>query len=643
MMRSIFIRPEDTTAFARNGFVRKPLLDAQQVEALTALYMRHFPNGTDKFFSCTYLEDITLKETISKQLCEILVPAIAPYIENYKVLGAQYLVKNSGTGGEMPYHQDWTIVNETTDRSITTWIGLDDINESNGALRAIPGSHQFSRTLRGPGNFDALADVQQTLDAYAHTLTMRAGEAFIFDHSLMHGSGKNTTRQPRIAVALGLAHKDAPLTFYHRKELNVFDAYPVPDNFFITFPNNGQAPAGLMPVETIQQPFKKIVPAELISFMKEHTDIYPTASIPPLFKDPSLQAAFDKDGYVKIKLLSAEEAADLKAYYLSLQHDHIGEYGFHISLENTNAGYINGVFKKLFNAVLPRLDDVLDNYKAFTASYVIKEAGLQNIVPPHQDWTFVDEEQFSSATVWMPLMDVNKNNGALGVIKGSHRIFNYPRSSPSPQSKSLLSDHAFNLFPYVEVIDMKAGEALIFNNRTVHASPPNISGITRIAAGIGITQKDAQLLHYYQEPGAAENINVYAVDESFFLNYNNSKLSGLYANNEPLTGLHKINTFRKAAPALSKEEITHMVSAIEGVSHNTALMAELADLYNYNTDGTPKTKTTTAMSNNNPSENTQANTQPEKPNEQVSDTRTFFQKYTLPNIIAEIKYRLKKA
>lgn len=632
MIRSIFIQTEDTAAFSRNGFVRKPLLSAQQVKTLAALYSQHFPKGTEDFFSSTFLEDIALKETISQQLCEILLPAIAPYIENYKVLGAQFLVKNPGTGGQMPYHQDWTIVNEAADRSLTAWIGLEDITVNNGAIKAIPGSQQFSRELRAPGNFDALADIQQTLDGYAQTFTMAAGEAFIFDHSLMHGSGKNITTKPRVAVALGLTHKDAPLVFHHRKNETTFDAYAVPDNFFITFPNHGQPPSGLSAFKTIPQPLKKIVPAELIAFMKDLSAIHPTTPVPPLFKDASLQAAFDRDGYVKINLLNEAEATLLKAYYLSLQHDHIGDYGFHISLENTNAGYIDGVFKNLFDTVLPKLDAVLDSYKAFTASYVIKEAGLQNIVPPHQDWTFVDEEQFSSATVWIPLMDVTKNNGALGVIKGSHRVFNYPRMSPSPQSRALLSDHAFTLFPYVEVIDMKAGEALIFNNRTVHASPPNVSGTTRIAAGIGITQKQAQLQHYYQLPGKEELVEVYNVDASFFTTYNNAKLSACFTAGQAPEGLQKTNTFRKTTPVLSKKEMIQLVSTIEGASVNTGLMNELAGLYNYNADGTPKQ----------PKAAVEAERSTEPVIEAEHDTRTFFQKYTLPNIIAEVKHRLKK-
>lgn len=630
-MKTIFTKQEDTAAFLKQGYVRKSLLNTQQVAELSKLYSHYFPKGTDKFFSSTFLQDVSLKEKISEQLCELLLPAIAPYFENYKVLGAQFLIKNPGEQGKMPYHQDWTIVDEEKTRSLTVWIGLDDIGSENGAIKVIPGSHEFSRDLRGPGNFDALAEIQDLLGASASTLSMNSGEAFIFDHSVIHGSGVNLTNKPRRAVALGLVHKEAPLVFYHKKDESHFEQYEVPGNFFITFPNDGKAPEGARLKATLPYAFKKYSPGYFKNKMKSFSTSTSPA-IKPLFKDADLQQAFEKDGYVKINLLSEMEANELKAYYLSLDHDHIGDYGFHISLENTNADYITGVFKKLFDATLPKLDQYLDDYKAFTSSYVIKEAGLQNIVPPHQDWTFVDEEQFCSATVWIPLMDVNKNNGALGVIKGSHRIFNYPRASPSPQAKSLLSDHAFNLFPYVEVIDMKAGEALIFNNKTVHASPPNISGITRIAAGIGITSKNAALRHYYQLPGAEQTIEVYEVNESFFQDHNNSKMSDLFNKGEA-PDLKKIDSFKKNTPEFSKKEITEMISSYEGVTLNKALMEELAGLYNYNSDGTPKKSAVKPV---------QSTNSPGLQPAAVADTRTFFQKYTPANIVAELKHRFKK-
>ncbi len=626
-MQKVLIGEREAEKFSRMGFLRKKLLGADAVSTLTGLYHQYFPDGSKDFYSSTFLSDITAKKELSDRLVQELDPVIRESFQDYKILGAQFLIKNPGDGGLLPFHQDWTIVDEEKHRSVTVWISLNEANEQNGTIKVIPYSHEFSSAKRGPGNFDALADIQNVLEKYSHSLSMEAGEAFIFDQAIVHGSGINSTELPRIAVAFGLVHKDAELVFYHRAANDTFEQYQVPDDFFITFPNDGSAPPEGKLLGIVSQDFTRVSLDDFIkgievtscNQMKKFT---PT----PLFRDVEVQQKFDRDGFVRIPLLNEKEVDELKDYYLSLHHDHIKDYGFHISLENNSEDYRNGIFKKLFETIMPKLDPLLVNYKTFTASYVIKEAGLQNIVPPHQDWNFVDETEFCSATVWIPLMDVNKNNGALGVIPGSHRIFNYPRASPSPQAKSLLSDHVFNLFPYVKVVEMKAGEALIFNNKTIHASPPNISGLSRIAAGIGITHEEAQLRHYYQQPGIEEKIEVYEVDSSFFPHYNNARMSSMYDKGEKPKELKKIEHLYKIAPNYSKEEITELVLSGPGVVYNGDLMHELAEMYNYNLDGTSKEKKK--------EEGGGATIAVKKPG--------FFKVYTPSNILAEIKHRMSK-
>jgi ectoine hydroxylase-related dioxygenase (phytanoyl-CoA dioxygenase family) len=132
-----------------------------------------------------------------------------------------------------------------------------------------------------------------------------------------------------------------------------------------------------------------------------------------------------------------------------------------------------------------RLPKALPHYfnaRVIAGSYVVKEHNLQCIVPPHQDWSFVDNEgEYCSVTCWIPLVDTTLENGAMGVIKGSHVMLGNIRSSPSPQVPTPLMDHQFTIFPYLEMIEMKAGEALVFDHRTFHASTPNTTNQPRVA------------------------------------------------------------------------------------------------------------------------------------------------------------------
>ncbi|MFT5780019.1 MAG: hypothetical protein ACI837_002980 [Crocinitomicaceae bacterium] len=343
-----------------------------------------------------------------------------------------------------------------------------------------------------------------------------------------------------------------------------------------------------------------------------------------LFQDKDLQSKFEEDGYVKLPLLSNAEVDHLLSYYQAQNFDNKIEGGFHISLDNKNSDLVSTVGEEIKKILVPKSEEIIDKGQVFTASFVIKEPGLQNIVPPHQDWTFVDETQFSSLTMWTPLVDVTEKNGALGVIRGSHKIFNHQRSSPSPQSKSPLADHIFTLFPYVEIVEMKAGETLIFNNKLIHASPPNLSDQARIAVGIGITQEEAKLRHYYHLPKSEPaQLEIYEVEKEFYTRYNNASLSELFEMGDRPRDLKILNTINREVPNLSKEEMTELVQSL-GLTVNQPLMDKLAKLFDHDPKSTKANKEDMANKSDTRSSN---------------DDRSFFQKYSPMNILREIKWR----
>lgn len=354
----------------------------------------------------------------------------------------------------------------------------------------------------------------------------------------------------------------------------------------------------------------------------------------PLFKDISLQEQFDLDGYVKIPLLDSREVEDLSLYYQNISIRNHKSEGFHVSLDNPDVNFVRETTGYIEKVLGPKILPALHNGKIFTASFTIKEKGNQYIVPPHQDWSFVDEDEFCSATVWVPLQDVDINNGALGVIRGSHKVFIHRRSSPSPQSQSPFTDHVSTLFSFSHIVDMKAGEALVFNNALIHSSPPNTSAFQRLAVGIGITQAEAKLLHYYQIPNTLPaQLQKYEVDKDFFIRYNNPKLSSMYNSGLFPQDYEKTHVVDRGVPKYTEEAIVNLVSAIEGSKRNTVLSDRLKNLL------TPKSNNMTTEIPKESSKKTE--NEAAKVNGYV-DNRTFFQKYTIKNIIAEIKWRLTK-
>lgn len=662
MPNTVFINPELEKEFNLKGYVSVPFLSAEEVESLKQQFFDtieqsggpktsgnvDYDSKSEISYDFTFIDkNSDYKKKVFDIITQKFQPIADKYLNNYKPIIANYIRKKQD-GGEVPMHQNWAFVDEVKYTSVSIWVPLVDSNEENGTLQMVDGSHKKFGQHRGPMVPWELRHLTKEIVAKHLTpMNVKAGQGVILDDSIVHYSNINKTPGLRLAIQLIMIPKEAKSIHYHLdRELDPNNIHVLETNVdFYTYFHPWLKPQGVKQLATIKYTAQDFTYQEFLEGMKaERFDknsepLKIAESIPALFKDSLLQDKFEKDGYVKVPLLNAVEIEELKQYYHSLKHEHIGEYGFHVSLDSTNKTYIEGVFDKLFATLNPKLKPILSDYKSFTASYVTKEAGLKNIVPPHQDWTFVDESKYCSATVWVPLLDVNKNNGALGVIKGSHNLFHYPRVSPSPQAKSVLSDHLMNLFPYVEVMDMKAGEALIFNNKTIHASPPNISGITRLGVGIGITQKNADLLHYYELPDK-ETVEVYRVNENFFKEFNNSKLSELYKNGEKPSGLEKINSFKKVIPTYTKDEIIKLVCSTEGVEFNTSLMSELAGLYNYNLNGKPNHQENEAKEQSAQTEN-RVN-EPENAETVWVDTRSFFEKYTISNIVGEIKHRLGK-
>jgi hypothetical protein len=248
-----------------------------------------------------------------------------------------------------------------------------------------------------------------------------------------------------------------------------------------------------------------------------------------MFKDPRRQQHFAEQGFVRLPFLDPAAVSRLQDWLQASPPVVSSPIGFDVSLDSPQPGYAGRAMEALIAATAEAAALHFGDVQVFTASFVIKAPGPRGLVPPHQDWTFVDESAAASATVWVPLVDTDFANGTMGVIPGSHRLPGR-RASPSPFFPAPIARHSLRLLPWAQFIPLRAGEALVFDNRLVHCSPPNLSAAPRLAGGIGIAPAEAPLLHYYALPGRTDGaLAEYAIDRGFFTRYNNERLARLHA------------------------------------------------------------------------------------------------------------------
>jgi len=111
--------------------------------------------------------------------------------------------KAPGGGAAVEWHQDWAFYPHTNDSLLALGLMLEDVDESNGPLKVIPGSH------RGPvlahtndGVFCGAVDPADPLfePAKAVTLTGKAGSMTIHHVRALHGSAPNLSDRNRLIL-----------------------------------------------------------------------------------------------------------------------------------------------------------------------------------------------------------------------------------------------------------------------------------------------------------------------------------------------------------------------------------------------------------------------------------------------------------
>jgi Phytanoyl-CoA dioxygenase (PhyH) len=232
----------------------------------------------------------------------------------------------------------------------------------------------------------------------------------------------------------------------------------------------------------------------------------------PVFSSPAHETHFQRDGYVVISGFAAEVIEETEGMFWRTAHDQVQE-GFHHTLE-LDLEVRAQVHAFLTERYAQKLREVVPAFRSVFSVFVSKGRGDDGLVWPHQDSSFVDERTARSLNVWIPLTDTTAKNGALGVVKGTQRLPHTIRGT-NVNPEMLSPDQ---VAPYLTLLPMRAGDAVIYDHRVVHTSAPNRSQCVRAAISMHLVPDDAKLVRYYGTP-AADAVLELEVDPAFFVTH----------------------------------------------------------------------------------------------------------------------------
>lgn len=249
-------------------------------------------------------------------------------------------------------------------------------------------------------------------------------------------------------------------------------------------------------------------------------------------KDDSLEEKFQKDGYVAVPFLTPEEVEELKNYYFDTLGDRGGSImpkeenadtkmehiTFDVTYLDRNIDYKKQVLNKIGQVFSKQVMHYLDDYRPVVGNFFRKEKD-DGEVPLHQNWAYVDETEYASVSIWVPLVDSTRDNGTLEVVPGSHKRYGQVRG---PMIRSELLDIDQEIIDNCLIpIDTKAGDAVILDDSIVHYTSANSTDGLRLAVQLILVPKEATSIIYHMDPYTNPNhVEVLAVDTEFYMQFN---------------------------------------------------------------------------------------------------------------------------
>lgn len=286
-MEHLFQDPLHQAQLDRDGCVVVPFLSEAELGALRAFYHAHHPDGMppqmrDGIHMTIWCSDRAYKDDVREGLKRLLAPAAERLYQDHRLVTPVFIVKRQGADTTFPIHQDWNVVDETRHRAFNMWIPLHDVDEKNGALWIVKGSHRFPNHVRGPGYlFPRLYHLEGHIRPLMEPMAMKAGQALIFYHRVLHGSPPNQAADPRVVVAMSVLPRQVPLhIFFQRDAQSPLHVYHPHDEFIYEFENvrdqTALKPPSGEPV-AIQPPFQQF------EFTEEWFDRYHAGKPKPGF------------------------------------------------------------------------------------------------------------------------------------------------------------------------------------------------------------------------------------------------------------------------------------------------------------------------------------------------------------------------
>lgn len=508
------------------GFYKFDFLSKEKIYKLKELYSKLFEQIQNKGMAVSHNQGGWHRNyEISNSIEEILKDELQEHFPNYDFFLAHFVIKKANHDEGFQLHQDWNIVDESKCNSYQIWVPLEYSYPENGGMCFLPKSHLFLKNLRS-GSFDIpRIPIDSKLYPFLSYVRLFSGQAVAFSNSLFHGSFSNCSPEDRVSILINVVPKSEQTFYYHDDGKGNAEVFSI--NAELLFKNLPVLEKGEMPfhnpIEVINKIYQRknaeIGLSDLIKWSKE---IRKELDLPEdyefkdmqIVKNTSLEKEINSNGYSVIKLLTdaeIEKIFTLFSEHFPKREQYIGRYS---SMDHKDSKERLLIHEKIQAIVRHRLDLFFKDYFCPISILYSKRADGISDTGWHSDPNFLLNQHLEPLySIWCPIVPVNQENGVLNVIPKSHRFLNNLRH---PCLDWPLAKEIKALDKLGKGFDLRAGEAIIYDARLIHGSPPNISMSERDCIvmrinPIGLTYYSMGLINKEKTQGV-----IYSEKEDYF-------------------------------------------------------------------------------------------------------------------------------
>jgi len=273
-MDAVFTDTTTEKEFATKGYVVRPFLHQEEIRVLQQLYEKFPPELPSDFYATVFSRNADYRRSVSDGIGAAIKPRLGALFPYHELCFAVFVTKRpKSKQGTLPLHRDYSFVEPNLHTAVHLWCPLVDVDEKNGCLRVVSGSHTLVDSPYAVNEYPPVfSHVMDLLSKkFTTAVPMAAGSVLAYESRLFHGSGENRSETVRPACVVILLPKVVRPRVYvwNGVKPTTFDILEVTTDFLLQMERGTTIskpyPEGVSYLGSVDYPVDPLRPEDLVA------------------------------------------------------------------------------------------------------------------------------------------------------------------------------------------------------------------------------------------------------------------------------------------------------------------------------------------------------------------------------------------